>query len=510
MRADARRFTGGAIRLSLLLAMTIATLVAVVVGLIGYTTNQEVTDIFDRSAHDSRELAVDNVSRFANLVVSNTAVTVAPSVLDHNYSYIRSVLGAMTASDDNLVYVGVFDDDGTLIEERGSRQDAAATMSATAPITSRGRTVGRVDLLYSTRQVDDRIRDAQEETQAQRSASLRNLVIGGGLVLGVGIVVAFGFGMWLARPVRRMAQAASQLGEGTFDVRVDERGPSELRQLASTFNSMAGQLGASVEASIERAALEREVAIARRLQRDMMPPDGTLTLGGLELASWYAPAGKMAGDWWTVDDAGPGRPVTLMIGDVIGHGIPAALYTAAARSAYRTAGVLAAGRRPDELLSILDKSLRGFGENSTMSCAALQLDVDGDELSLSLGAHPTPLLFRCSDGAAEMLVLDGEGPLLGDLDPGSGACFTAARYAFGPGDLVALVTDGIIEATNDRDRMYGLRRLGAVILEHANDDLETILAAVKASFAAFVGDAEQADDVTVVLVRHRRGEDRAG
>ncbi len=507
MHRNGLNATRGAIRMGLLLGVAIAALLAVIVGVLGYTTNQEVTEIFDRSARDSREIAEENISRFTELLASNTAVTVRPSVLDHNYSYIRGVLADMTAKDSNLLYIGVLDVDGEVVEESGNRTAGGAIMKATSPITSQQREVGTVELLYSTATVDARIRDAQEQNQQRRSDSIRTLIIGGVVVLGICVFLAAALGVWLSRPVTKMAQAAGKLGLGDFDVRVDVSGPAELRQLATTFNSMAGELEASVNASIEQAALEREVATARRLQSNMMPPDERIVAGDLEIASWYAPAGKMGGDWWTVTEPEQGKPVTVLIGDVIGHGIPAALFTAAAKSAHRTARILGADGGPHEILATIDEALRGFSETPTMSCCAAHFDVAARELSYSIGAHPAPLRFRLDGGSPVMDILDGEGPLLGDPIPGP--AFRCVKQDLRPGDVLALFTDGIIEATDDRERMFGLRRLAAAIKENLGEDLDQILASLKQTFHSYVKDTEVDDDVTVVLIRYAPSEDRA-
>ncbi|HUH00943.1 MAG TPA: SpoIIE family protein phosphatase [Kofleriaceae bacterium] len=495
--------------MGVLLSVAIGSLLAVVVGVIGYTTNQEVTDIFDRSSHDAREIAAENAARFAELLAANTAVTVQPSVVDHNYSYIRSVLSDLTRTDTNLLYIAVFDAEGALIEASGEvLDDEARVLTATAPIVVRQEKVGRIDLVYSLSSMETRIEAAQDRSKERRSSSIRTLLVGGGLVLGFGVLIAAVIGMWLSRPVARMAQAAAALGEGDFEVRVDVGGPTEIQQLATTFNSMAGELKASVEASIEQAALEHEVATARRLQREMMPSEARIvTGGGLEIASWYTPTGKMGGDWWTISETTPGTPINLMIGDVMGHGIPAALFTAAAKSAYRTASVIGADESPDALLTTVDTALRDFSKTHTMSCCAVRLDLASRQIVLSLGGHPPPLRFRSDAGETSLAVLEGRGPLLGDPDPVGP--FTCSSHAFEPGDVIALFTDGLIEAVDARDRMYGLRRLGAIISAHVDEDLDGILDAIKQSFYEYVDLPRLDDDVTVVLIRYLRSEDRA-
>ena len=492
--------------MGLLLGLGIATMIAGVVGVIGYTTNQEVTSFFDRGARASREIAVDNLSTSTDSLAANTAATVRPAVIDHNYSYIKEVLDDMAGRNPSLLYIGVFDGDGKLIEESGSRASGQnSPLTASAPISSHDQHIGKVEIIFSMTAVERRIEAAQADNRRRHAASIRSLLIAGGGVLGVGLLLAVAFGMWLSRPVRNLARAAGKIGEGKFDIRVDVGGPTELRQLATTFNSMAGELETSLHISIEQAALEREVATARRLQRGMMPPEERIEVGDLEIVSWYTPAGKMGGDWWTISDYEEGKPVAIMIGDVIGHGIPAAMFTAAAKSAYHTAGLCGSHSDPHRILATIDETLRGFSTTHTMSCCAMQIDLSARELVLSIGAHPAPLRFRDRDGMTEMDILDGDGPLLGDSIP-TGATFTFSRHSLRPGDLIVLFTDGLIEASNASDRMFGLRRLGTTVGAHADAELETLLTALKDEFYRYVGDVEVDDDVTVVMIRYTPGD----
>ena len=273
---------------------------------------------------------------------------------------------------------------------------------------------------------------------------------------------------------------------------------------------MAGQLEASLAASIERAAVDREIELAHQLQRQMMPPEDRIVLDDVEIIAWYSPAGTCAGDWWTVTPSARGEPHWIMIGDVMGHGIPAALFTAAAQSAYRTAGVLGADHGPDRILATIHAALRGFAQTRTMSCCAATLDPATGRLSVSVGGHPSPLWFRRDDTDVKMEVLEGTGPLLGDAEP---TCeFSQAQYDLRTGDLVVLYTDGIIEATNARERMFGVRRLARAISPHATAGLDEIMTSIKQSFSDHVGDVVVEDDVTVVVIRylgHAGGTERA-
>jgi sigma-B regulation protein RsbU (phosphoserine phosphatase) len=177
------------------------------------------------------------------------------------------------------------------------------------------------------------------------------------------------------------------------------------------------------------------------------------------------------------------------------------MFTAAAKSAYRTARTCGFHSAPDRILATIDETLRGFSTIHTMSCCAMNFDLGNRQIVMSIGAHPAPLRFRLRPGKQpSMDLLDGEGPLLGDSIP-SHATFSHSSHSLRAGDLILLYTDGIIEATDDADRMFGLRRLGKTVAAHAEEPLEDILSALKDTFYAFAGDVEIDDDVTVVLVR---------
>jgi phosphoserine phosphatase RsbU/P len=197
--------------------------------------------------------------------------------------------------------------------------------------------------------------------------------------------------------------------------------------------------------------------LARTLQRTLIPP-AEPRIPGLELAAAYHPAGhgaEVGGDFYDVfpvgtDDWG----VTL--GDVCGKGYDAAIVTALVRHTIRALSV--GEHRPSQVLKGLDEVLRHHETDRFCTAALLRLrrDAEGWQVTAGVGGHPTPLLLRAGSDPEPC---GGRGPLLGVLDD---AHFEDDCFRLGPGDVVLLYTDGVLEGRRGRE-LFGEDRLAAAI-----------------------------------------------
>ena len=204
----------------------------------------------------------------------------------------------------------------------------------------------------------------------------------------------------------------------------------------------------------ERAAVERE--IAENLQRSLLPQD-LPAVPGLEVAVRYLPAGPRAtigGDWYDVVEP-PGGHAALVVGDVMGHGVTQAAVMGQLRLGFRA--YLAEGHSLPQVVRHTDRLLHALGETHTATLALVEValvehddgapggDGHGACLRVLLAGHPPPLHIG-ADGTAAFV--DGaHGRLLGL--PGTVERALDAPYPIGPGDLVLLYTDGLLE---DRER----------------------------------------------------------
>lgn len=245
------------------------------------------------------------------------------------------------------------------------------------------------------------------------------------------------------------------------------------------------------------ARIEGELEAARTIQGSLLPRE-LPRLGGLESAARFLPASQVAGDFydvWRIDD----RRIGLLVADVSGHGVPAALIASMVKVAAASHRALA--DRPAELLAEVNRTLCGgfSGGFVTAVCLAIDVGVDAaaSRITLSSAGHPPPLLYRGADASVEELWVDGT--LLGRfLD----ARFSQREVALEPGDRLVVFTDGLLEAAGPEGEQLGDDRLRSLIAKHGRLGAEALCDALLAELRRWIGGGEEpapADDVTLVV-----------
>ncbi|MBO2457101.1 SpoIIE family protein phosphatase [Actinomadura violacea] len=246
-----------------------------------------------------------------------------------------------------------------------------------------------------------------------------------------------------------------------------------------------------------RIAEERRTAV--ELQRALLPlPRGPRDLPGLRAAVRYLPAcggTRVGGDWYEATALSDGE-VFLAIGDVAGHGPPAAAGMARVRNAL--SGLACTGAAPDRMLAALNRMLlspepleaRGRGPAPTAGAVAARYDPGPRVLTWARAGHPPPLLVR--DGAAALLEAP-EGVLLGAVDaPDLESVITRLHR----GDLLLFYTDGLVER-RDRDLADGFRMLLTTAAERPGAGPDAVADHVLRS----LGGANPDDDTCVLAVQ---------
>jgi sigma-B regulation protein RsbU (phosphoserine phosphatase) len=274
--------------------------------------------------------------------------------------------------------------------------------------------------------------------------------------------------------------------------------------------SVAGQAAVAIERAglqrqvAERRALDQELAIGRRIQISLMPRRFP-SIPGWEIASAYEPAREVGGDFYDVFRLrDQGNCIGLVVADVTGKGIPAAILMADSRGLIHAAADHSGG--PAETLSRVNRILvdeRASGLFVTVAHAVL--DTRTGRLTLARAGHD-PLHILRADGSLE--VLEPPGRLIGMVaDLG----LTSAELSLEPGDAFIGHTDGVTEARSSDGAFYGEDRFRALLVSLAGRPARAIVDAVVADVAAFRGRAEPSDDLTLLVVRRQpTGGDSAG
>jgi sigma-B regulation protein RsbU (phosphoserine phosphatase) len=229
----------------------------------------------------------------------------------------------------------------------------------------------------------------------------------------------------------------------------------------------------------ERLELAGELATARDIQRSILPTSMP-SVAGLTFAARYEPASSVAGDLYDFVAADASH-VGLLVADVAGHGVPAALIASMVKVAVSSHARLAGD--PAAMLHELNATLRRDVRRNFVT--ATYLWFDGRSVTVSNAGHAPPVLVRGS----EIVDLGPHGVLLGRF---AVAAYSSATVALQPGDRVAAWTDGIVEARNALGEEFGEERLHAMLRAGATPD-----AIVEDVLRWRAGDA---DDLTIVVV----------
>jgi sigma-B regulation protein RsbU (phosphoserine phosphatase) len=233
----------------------------------------------------------------------------------------------------------------------------------------------------------------------------------------------------------------------------------------------------------ESIALDNELQTAREIQQSILPrsmPD----VEGLRVHAGYVPATSVGGDMYSFL-ASDKNGVGVLVADVAGHGVPAALIASMLKIAVSSQARLADD--PAALIGELNAILRRDVRRAFVTATYLWFDMTLREVAVCNAGHPPPLLLR--DGA--FLELGGAGVLLGRF---ADARYVAVSTELRSGDRIVAYTDGIPEARNARDELFGEERLKKIL--HDGGSADDVLAAVH----AWRGNAEDADDLTIVVM----------
>lgn len=256
-------------------------------------------------------------------------------------------------------------------------------------------------------------------------------------------------------------------------------------------------IAASGDPAVTRV-LDEELAHGRRLQRSfvsLVPPDAP----GYDLASRYEAAREVGGDFFDLFRLRRrGRPLSVVIADVTGKGIAAALLMAFARPLIHSAIDHATG--PALALERANHILIGERRTSLFITAlAAELDLRSGVLRLANAGHEPPL-FIPGDGSPPGLVL-GSGPLIGAFPS---LALPEVEAYLAPGDVVLLYTDGVTDARSPAGERFDETGLLAAVERARGGGAHDIVREVCESVEAFAHGAEPADDITIVGIGRRR------
>ena len=296
----------------------------------------------------------------------------------------------------------------------------------------------------------------------------------------------------ITHSVDQLYRATQRVKEGDFSHRIRDVRDDQLGSLAASFNEMTVSVAKSIEEQRERERLENELAIAREVQNQLFPRT-IPRVSGFHLVASCRAARVVSGDYYDFISLGPDE-LALVVADIAGKGISAALLMANLQAALRSQ--LMDGARVASTAGVvarLNRQLVATAPEDRFATAFLAIyNAQTRLLRYTNAGHLPPLYFN---GSA-VRPLDVGGTIVG--------MFPDCEYEEGsitiePGSLLAAYSDGITEPENAYGEQFGKQRLIEVIQRNREQRPEDLLAAVVASVDQWAGTPQQADDMTVVI-----------
>jgi len=270
--------------------------------------------------------------------------------------------------------------------------------------------------------------------------------------------------------------------------------PFELLEVKARVRSL---LKAKAYADAVREAMARDLRIAREIQMGILPANpAAITKGtGLDVHAVIEPARQVGGDLYEVLRVSDSR-VVVALGDVSGKGIPAALFMAVAVTVLRT--LARQIEKPDEILRRLNDELveqNPRGMFVTLQC--LVIDTKAGRVLCAGGGHHQMAVL--APNQPPRLAYASTGRPIGLMPANPIECETIPLE---PGETFVLFSDGVSEAMNSNDDLYGEERLLAALSARRDAGLADMVSHVLADVRAFADGAKQSDDITILAVRY--------
>jgi len=305
------------------------------------------------------------------------------------------------------------------------------------------------------------------------------------------------FARIITRPVEELRRGSEAIGSGDLEHRVLISTGDEFEGLAHSFNQMAANLKEHMDelrrTTAEKERFAKELEIAKGIQQSFLP-DSAPEIAGIELVAKNVPALEVGGDFYDFIPVAKDR-WGLVIADVSGKGVPAALFMALSRTLIRASTLANA----DPARSIGHANRMIYEDSKTSMFVTLFyaiLDSRAMTLDYVNAGHNPPLLLQGE--SSTVLLLKAKGVALGVIDE---VDLQSVKVDLKPGDVLVLYTDGVTEAINDREEEFGEERLLRVITENRNGTAREIMDRVLAAITAFAGDRPQYDDITIMVLR---------
>lgn len=324
-----------------------------------------------------------------------------------------------------------------------------------------------------------------------RRTAFRNAAFGFGFIC-LALIGIVPLSSRLTRNLSTLSEGVRRIADGDYRARVAVHSNDEVGKLAEAFNQMAADVERHQQLAVGQERLRRELELGRQIQHDMLP-QVPLRRGLMEIKGVSVPAREVGGDFFNYFELSSGE-VALLVGDVSGKGVGAALLMANIQASLRTR--LALGQDLAAIANEIDVDI----ERNTPGPVYATLFVGIlDPVSRSLryvNAGHNPQYVLGAQGGLERMA--SSGLPIGLL---AGRGYSEQRVQLSSGDLLFFYTDGCVEAEAPSGEFFGVERLEALLAGSQRASADELLVRVEGEVAAFRAGREPFDDATMMVVK---------
>ena len=352
-------------------------------------------------------------------------------------------------------------------------------------------------------------RDMTEAQREHRMLLLYSVVYIVILTFAASVLSAFLLRRYVTRPIRLLAESATRFEaneDGTYSPEkvshVEVRSGTELGDLSREITSMQTRIVENTanlsRLSAEKERIVTELSMAAKIQSSMLPctfppfPGR----GEFDLFASMTPARNVGGDFYDfflIDD----DHLALVMADVSGKGIPGALFMMVSKFILENNAIMSSS--PAEILHAMNETVCSNNKMDMFVTVWLGiLEISTGIITAANAGHEYPVIYKQGAGKFD-LFKDRHGFVIGGME---GLSWKDYEFSLEPGDKLFLYTDGIPEATDESGTLFGKERMLDALNACRDGSPEEILTAVKVAVDTFAGDAEQFDDMTMLLLEY--------
>ncbi len=315
------------------------------------------------------------------------------------------------------------------------------------------------------------------------------------------VLISINVSKRITQPIEALNDGAQKVGKGNLDYTIQVKTGDELEQLANRFNEMSTNLQRYIDdlenITKQKERIESELNIASRIQLDMLPmifppfPD----IQSIDIFASMSAAKQVGGDFYDFFLINPNK-LCFVIGDVSGKGIPASLFMVISKTLIKSEAIRDIS--PAEVLYNVNNSLNeGNDEMMFVTVLLCMIDLTTGEVNFANGGHNPPVLMKEERGVD--FVQLNKSKILGVFPDFP---FSNQKLMLAPGETLFLYTDGVTEAMNPDNHQYSEKQLQQTLSGLQGLSVEKIEVEVQETIKDFVKDAEQSDDITMLIVRY--------